>query len=141
MTLIFDRAWRSNSSSTSCNSGETRSNIRFALSRTSSRDAGWIVGLIYLRFTIYDSLIRSIVRKLHVDAKVFRFQSGDDILQRIAVFAGDAHRVALNRSLHFRFRILDELDEVFGFLLRDALLNLNMLTNSAARCRLNRTVR
>src|SRR5205814_237983 len=127
--------------STNCNSGETRSNIRFALSRTSSRVADWVVGLIYLRLTIYDSLVRSIVRKLHIDAKVFRFQSGDNLLQRIAVFARHAHGVALNRCLHLSLRIFDELDDVFSPLLRNALLNLDALANCATSRGFNRAVR
>ena len=45
-------------------------------------------------------LVRAVIRKLHVDSEVFFFQLGDDVLQRVAIFAGDAHNIGLNRSLH-----------------------------------------
>src|SRR6266404_7646702 len=101
---MFERACRSNSSSTSSNSGEIRSKIRLAVSWTSSRIAVELVAVVISHLTLWPTryrrrlrtLVRSVVRKLHVDAKVFRLQAGDHLLQSIAIFARDSHHVALN---------------------------------------------
>src|SRR5271157_3438119 len=67
--------------------------------------------------------VGSIVGKLHVDAEIALLQHGDDFLQRVAVFAADAHQVALNGSLHFLLRVLDDLDNLARLLDGDALLH------------------
>src|ERR1051326_6473444 len=97
---MFERACCSNSPSTSCNSGAISSKIRFAVSWTSSISTDCVVAVIYSRFTIYGLLIRSVVSELHVNSEVFRFEVRDHLLQRIAIAAGDAHHVTLNRGLH-----------------------------------------
>ena len=46
-------------------------------------------------------LIRTIVSELQVDPKILLLQQRDDVLQRVAVLAADAHQVALDRGLAF----------------------------------------
>ena len=60
-------------------------------------------------------------------------QRRNDLLQNVAVAARDAHGVALNRRLHLELRVLDELDDLFGFVLRDTLLQGNSLANRSAQ--------
>src|SRR5882724_3510612 len=126
---MFDRAWRSNSSSTSSSSGETKSKMRLAESRTSSRTALCSAACIVFRRR---TSVTTVIRELHVNAKVLRLQRSDHLLQRVAVFPRDAHHVALNRRLDSRLRILDEPDDFLRFFLRDALLNLRPLLHGAA---------
>ncbi len=52
-------------------------------------------------------LVGAIVGELHVDAEIFPFQQRDYFLERIAIFAGDAHKVALDGSLHLLLAVLD----------------------------------
>ena len=85
-------------------------------------------------------LVRSVIRKLHVNAEVFALQTGNHCLQRVAVLAGDAHDVTLNRSLDLGLRIFDELHNFFRLLLRNALLNLHVLSDGAARRRLDGSI-
>src|SRR5580700_9135517 len=53
--------------------------------------------------------VGAIVGELHVDSEIVAAQQRDDLLQRIAIFAGDAHYVALDRSLDFLFAVFDQL--------------------------------
>src|ERR1044072_623718 len=80
----------------------------------------------------HSSLIRPVVRVLHVDAEVFRLELSNDFLQGVAVAAGDADGVALNRGLDFELRLLDELNYLFGLLRGDALLDGYVLADGAA---------
>lgn len=41
-------------------------------------------------------LVRTIIRKLQIDAEVARAQQGNDLLQGVAVLAAHAHQVSLN---------------------------------------------
>src|SRR5271165_3284301 len=85
-------------------------------------------------------LVRTVVRKLHVDSEILPLDQGDDLLQRIAVLAAHAHHVALNRRLHFLLRILDQLHDVAGLLDRNALLHGDLLLGRAARGRFDGAV-
>src|SRR3989440_13102313 len=90
--------------------------------------------------TLHSSLIRAIVRVLHVDAEVFGLEPRDYVLERVAVASGDAHNVALYGGLRFEFRVLDELDDLFGLVRGDALLYGDVLAERAARRRLDPTI-
>src|SRR5215216_5790090 len=79
--------------------------------------------------------VRAIVRKLHVNAEVFILQLGDYVLKRVAIAAGHAHDVTLNGSLDLCFTVLNELDDLFGFLLRDTFLDSCALSHCATRSR------
>src|SRR5712691_1183219 len=78
------------------------------------------------------TLVRAIVCKLHMNAKIFGLQFSDYLLKCIAVFSRNAYHIALNRCLHLCFRIFDEPDDLFCLFLRDSLLNLNVLSDGAA---------
>src|SRR5215471_12984492 len=125
---MFDRAWRSNSCSTRSNSAAIESKIRFASTCASSKTADVSAAGIVC------DLVRSIIRELHIDAKVAGFQRGNHLLQGIAIAARDPDRVALDRGLHFRLGVLDQLDDILRLLLGNALLNLRALAHCAAGC-------
>ena len=61
-------------------------------------------------------------------------------MQGVAVAACDANHIALNRRLHFGLAVFNKLDDLFGLLLRDALLELNVLADGPARRRLDLAV-
>jgi hypothetical protein len=82
-------------------------------------------------------LVRAKVRELEVDADVLAAQQRDDLLQGVPVLAGHAHSVALDAGLRFEFGILNQRNDLFGWLRRDALLELDLLPNRRIRCRLN----
>ena len=69
------------------------------------------------------TLVRAIVRELHVDAKIFSLQFGDHVLKRVAILSGNANDVRLNRSLDLCLGVFDKLYDFFGFVLRNSLLN------------------
>src|SRR5260370_22285091 len=147
---MFERACRSNSSSTRRNSGEIKSKMRLAVSSTSSAYAvcpAVCMCLIRLdcglvrqsraeqvrRLNENILLVSSIIRELHIDSKVFRFEIRNHLLQSIAISSGHAHHFSLNRSLNLSLRIFNRLHNVFRFFLRDALLDLHALTDVASR--------
>src|SRR5437667_9416635 len=129
MTWMLERAWRSNSSSTRSSSGETKSKMRLAESRTSSRTALCSAACIMFRWR---TSVTPVIRELHVNAKVLRLQGSDHLLQSVAIFTRDSDHVALNGRLNFRLRILDKPHDFLRFFLRDALLNLRPLLHGAA---------
>src|SRR6267143_6707580 len=102
---MFERACRSNSSSTSSSSGETKSKMRFADSRTSSTTAlcsaaciVWSAGILPAdhRHPAGSSfLVTPVIRELHIDAKVLCLQRSDYLLQSVTVLAGNPHHFAL----------------------------------------------
>ena len=55
-----------------------------------------------------DGLVGAVVGELHVDAEIVAAQQRDHFLQRVAIFAGDAHQVALDGRLHFLLAVLDQ---------------------------------
>src|SRR5215510_8393062 len=97
---MFERACRSNSSSTERSSDEMGSKIRFAEALTSSSMAVCSAACIssWILFTTADlfadhhtragageQLVRAVISKLHVYAKIFRFQRGNNLLQRVTI--------------------------------------------------------
>jgi len=64
-------------------------------------------------------------------------QQGDDLLQRVAILAGDAHDVGVDAGLHLELGILNELDDFFRLLNGDALLHFDLLADGAAGGRLD----
>ena len=69
----------------------------------------------------------TIVRELERDAEVLVLQHRDDLLQIVAVLAGDAYLVFLDRGLHPDLAVLDEAHDLLGALDRDALLERDLL--------------
>src|ERR1044072_6483613 len=67
-------------------------------------------------------LIRAVIRKPHVYVEILLLQKRDDLLKRIAVFARYAHEIAVDRSLHSEFGVLDVLHYVARLFDGDALL-------------------
>src|SRR5205807_1576837 len=145
---MFERACRSNSSSTSRNSGEIRSKMRLAVNSTSSAYAvcpAVCMCLIRLDCGLVPSiarrtspaskrnilLVRSVISELHVNAKVFRFETRNHLLQGIAIASGHAQHIPLNRGLNLSLRILNKLHDIFRFFLWDTLLDLRALTDCA----------
>src|SRR5207248_1499734 len=135
---MFERACRSNSSSTRRNSGETRSKMRLAVNSTSSAYAVCpAVCMSIARRTSPASkrnilLVGSIIRELHVNAKVFCFEARNHLLQSIPIASGYAQHITLNRGLNLSLRILDVLHNIFRFFLWDALLDLHALTDGTS---------
>src|SRR5437660_11271200 len=87
-----------------------------------------------LLITHYSSLlIRPVIRELHVNAEIFGFKFANYILKCVTVTACDADRVALNRCLHFGLAVFDKFYDLFSLLLRNALLNLDALSDRPAR--------
>src|SRR2546425_1898171 len=146
---MFERACRSNSSSTSCNSGEIKSKMRLAVNSTSSAyavcpavcmclirlDYGpvrqWRAGQVR-RLNENILLVASIIRELHIDSEVFRFETRNHLLQSIAIAPGHAEHIPLNRGLNLSLRILNVLHNILRFFLWDALLDLHALTDCAS---------
>ena len=85
-----------------------RRELNFFKKRCLSGSCGHIVSATHLLARYPDrsgfrTLVRSVIRKLHVYPKVFCFQRRNYFLKRIAIATRYAHRVALNRGLHFHF--------------------------------------
>src|SRR5262245_944830 len=74
----------------------------------------------------------AVIRELERDAEVLVAQHRDDLLQIVAVLAGHADLVLLNRGLHPHLRILDEPHDLAGLLDRDSLLERDLLPEHAA---------
>src|SRR6266700_4554180 len=146
---MFERACRSNSSSTRRNSGEMRSKMRLAVNSTSSAyavcpavcmclirlDCGLVrqsrAGQVR-RLNENILLVSSIIRKLHVNAKVFCFETRNHLLQSIPIASRYAQHISLNRGLNLSLRILNVLHNIFRFFLWDALLDLHALTDGTS---------
>src|SRR6266705_1827678 len=114
---MFERACRSNSSSTSCNSGEIKSKMRLAVNSTSSAyavcpavcmclirlDCGLIrqsrAGQVR-RLNENILLVSSVIGELHVNAKVLCFETRNHLLQSITIATGYAQHIPLNRGLN-----------------------------------------
>src|SRR5439155_14059545 len=73
-------------------------------------------------------LVASIIRELHIDSEVFRFETRNHLLQSIAIAPGHAEHIPLNRGLNLSLRILNVLHNILRFFLWDALLDLHTLT-------------
>src|SRR5438132_11329661 len=80
---------------------------------------------------LYTTLVRTVIRKLHMNAEIFILQLGDHVLQSVPVAACDPNHISLNGHLHFSFRILNELYNLSGLLVGNALLNLSLLPPGA----------
>src|SRR5215475_8885531 len=123
MIWILERARFSNSPSTASISLWIKQKISCAVVVCVSRWAG------AERMFAITVLVRPIVSELHVNAEIVIAQGRDDLLQDVPVAARDSHGVALNRRLHFELRVFDEFDDLFGLLLRNALLQRDPLAN------------
>src|SRR5215475_10944557 len=115
MSWMLERALFSNSSSTA------------SISLWIERKISWAVACISRwagaeRMFAITVLVRPVVSELHVNAEIVIAQGRDDLLQNVSVTARDSHGVALNRRLRFEFRVFNEIDDLFSFLLGDALL-------------------
>src|SRR5262247_3489613 len=133
MSWMLERALFSNSSSTA------------SISLWIERKISWAVACISRwagaeRMFAITVLVRPVVSELHVNAEIVITQGRDNLLQRVAVAARDAHGVALNRRLRFELRVFDKLDDLFGLLLRNALLQRDSLTNRPPQSRLDTAV-
>src|SRR6185295_3305508 len=67
-------------------------------------------------------------------------QLSDNVLERVAIAAGHADEVTLNGSLYLGFTVLDELNDLFGFLLRATFLDRSALSHRTTRRRLDLAV-
>src|SRR5262245_63630186 len=133
MSWMLERARFSNSSSTASISLWIERNISWAVACI-SRGAG------AERMFAITVLVRPVVSELHVNAEIVIAQGRDDLLQNVAVAARDAHGVALNRRLRFELGVFDELDDLFGLLLGNPLLQSDSLANRPAQSRLDAAV-
>src|SRR6266404_8369367 len=75
----------------------------------------------------------SIVGELHVNAKVPPTQQRNYLLQRVAVFPADAHRITLNRGLDLLLGILNHFYNLTRLLNGDSLLHGDLLTDGGTR--------
>ena len=75
------------------------------------------------------SLVGAEVGELEVDAEVSAAEHGHDLLEDVAVFAGDADGVALDGGLGLELGVLDGGDDLLGLLGGDALLELDLLAD------------
>src|SRR5215475_14363072 len=122
MSGILERARFSNSPSTASISLWIKQKISCAVVCISRRAGAE-------RMFAITVLVRPVVSELHVNAEIVISQGRNDLLQDVAVTARDSHGVALNRRLHFELRVFDEFDDLFGLLLRNALLQRDPLAN------------
>src|SRR3954466_11942616 len=60
------------------------------------------------------------VDELQLHTEIHALELRDGCLQIVALLAGDAHRVFLNRALHLELAALDHLDDLLGLLAVDA---------------------
>src|SRR5215510_12008733 len=133
MIWILERARFSNSSSTASSSLWIKQKISWAVVCISR----WAGAERMFAITV---LVRPVVSELHINAEIVISQGRDDLLQSVAVAARDSHGVALNRRLHFELSVFDELDDLFGLLLRNALLQRDSLANRPAQRRFDTAV-
>ena len=77
-------------------------------------------------------IIIAIVRELNVDPEIGLTNQGDDLLQAVAVFAGDADDLSVDGGLYLLLGILDELDDLTRLFNGDALLELDLLADGGA---------
>src|SRR5262249_30511139 len=85
-------------------------------------------------------LVAPIVGELHVDAEITALQKSDDLLKSVAVFSAYADGIALDRSLHFFLRVLDDANDLFGFFRGNSLLHGDLLALPRAGSSLNGSV-
>src|SRR4030095_10436389 len=78
-----------------------------------------------------EPLLRTVVCKLHIEIKLARLEQLDHFLQRVAILAADPNKVAVDGSLNFELRILDDLHNFLGFLRGNSLLQIHFLAHSA----------
>src|SRR5207245_5710801 len=88
------------------------------------KESGTTVGQTLGAPTVSDA---AIIRELERDAEVLVLQHRDDLLQIVAVLAGDTHLVFLDRGLHADLAVLDKAHDLLGALDRDALLARDLL--------------
>src|SRR5690242_11023884 len=77
-------------------------------------------------------LIGPVVSELHVDPEIARAQQLHHVLQRVAILAGDAQEVALDRCLDFLLAVLDHFHDVARLLDGDALLQADLLAHAGS---------
>src|SRR6185312_9986464 len=115
----------------------SRSNSRSIASRSSRRRSSTS---LTAALVVVLTLVGPVVGELHVDAKILVAQKRNYLLQRVPIFAAHAHGVALNGSLNFQLRVLDELHDLARLLDRDALLKRNPLPDRRSGCGFNCSV-
>src|SRR5271157_4327487 len=76
--------------------------------------------------------VGAVVGELRVDAEIGLAQQLDDLLESVAVAAGDAHEIALDGGLHPELAVLDLLHNLAGFFRGDALLQRDLLAHRGA---------
>src|ERR1700680_1374203 len=79
--------------------------------------------------------IGAVIGELHVDAEIALAKQLDHRLQRIAVAAGNTHKIALDRGLYFQLAVLDLLDDFARLFSGDALLHGYLLAHRGTRGR------
>src|ERR1017187_1184437 len=79
------------------------------------------------------TLIGAEIDELQIDPEIGAANQLNGGLERVAVLAGDAHEIALNRSLDLQLAVLDLLDDVLGLLRGDALLHGDFLPHGLTR--------
>src|SRR5271167_3848453 len=104
---------RPNSRSMAARSSCNRSKTSFAL---------WVTDVL----NVFPS-VRSVIRKLHIDAEIRLLDHGNDLLQRVTIFAAHSNKVALNGGLRLELRVLDQLHDVAGLFDCDTLLQRHFL--------------
>src|SRR5262249_48343981 len=74
----------------------------------------------------------AVVRELERDTEILFLQHRDDLLEVVAVLAGHAHLILLDRGLHAHLRVLDQAHDLLGAVDRDPLLQRDLLPEGAA---------
>src|SRR6185437_5900938 len=82
--------------------------------------------------------LAAVIEELEIEAEIMPLEKGNHFLQRVAVLAGDADHLALDRRLHLFLGILDDPHDLAGFLAGDAALNVDGLAHRAASGALDR---
>src|ERR1700729_1227991 len=100
-------------------------------SSASNFPAGPSMNRLSIRRGIIDEgLVGAVVRELHVDAEVAALQQRDHFLQRVAIFAGDTHEIALYGGLRFLLAVFDGFHDLARLFNGDALLHCHLLANA-----------
>src|SRR5579864_4757641 len=98
-----------------------------------------ILGSVSSAVKVLD-LVGAVIRKLQIDPEVVPLQQGNRLLQRVAVFAADAHQVTLNRGLRLLLRVLYQFHDLASFLDGNALLHGDTPLGRSSRCWLYRAI-